>query len=399
MNPVRTAVVVGCIVTAACPFSAFAGRVAAAPTRSAAAPAAPRIGSFPIPRTGLPSFGRLTNSQVSNLNTQLRLDRLTSATARIYDIVPPKPPEAVPPGPLPGYQVVRLGRGHNNRLCFAATIAGTKGLMMLDTGASNTALSDGVYHTLLSNASYRLPAGVPRVASFNGMNTRLAEAPDFRVNKVNLGAVPICLISRGDLFDTGPSEGKGQPYDGLVGQNILRHYNAMIDCARLVLYVNLDPAKKLDLSTSLARNGWTRVPMSDTGSHFVVPCVLNGHRFRLVVDTGSPFTNLDRNLLAEAQVGTRDVPLRGGLIGKEAGQVSLVDSDRLQIGSYTATDVHMTATSQSLAAFAGRNDRSPDEPIVGLLGGDLLARHGAIIDMGNRVLYLKHVVNKAGKAR
>ncbi len=271
--------------------------------------------------------------------------------------------------------------------------------MMLDTGVSNTALSNGTYRTLLLNASSRLPAGVPRALSLNGTNTLLAQAPDFRVNKVNLGTLPVCLVPRPYLFDAGPGDRGGQLYDGLMGQNILRHYNAVIDCARLLMYLDLDPARKVDLSSSLARKGWTRVPMSDTGSHLSVPCVLNGRRFRLIVDTGSPFTNFDRNLLTEAQVGMRDLPLRSGLIGTEALPVSLVDLDRFEIGGYAATDVHATATAQSLAAFGGGADRGSDAPVVGLLGGDLLARNGAIIDIGDRALYLKRPGRATANAR
>ncbi len=306
----------------------------------------------------------------------------------------------MPAGPLPGYQLVRLGRGHNNRLCLASTVNDIKGLMMVDTGANNTALSDGTYHSLLFNAAHKLPSGLPRAYQLNGTNIPLAEAPDFRVGRSNLGAVPVALVPRHYLFDTTSLEGKGRFYDGLLGENILRHYGAIIDCGRLMLYLDIDPARKLNLSSSFMRHGWTRISMIDTGSHFAVPCVLNGHKFRLIVDTGAPFTNLDRHLLAAAQIGSHDLSVRGGgLIGTEAQQVGLVDLDHLQIGDYTATGVHMTTTSQSLAAFGGRHDNLAGGPIVGLLGGDVLANNGAVIDIGNKALYLKHIEGKVSKSQ
>ena len=349
--------------------------------------------SFPrasgVVRGGVPVVTRPLSPELGALARQSRLERLANASGKLFDIVPPVPPDLAADGPLPGYRLVRLGRKHNNRLCFAATVAGTKGLIMLDTGAANTALNEATYRSLRLGGSARLPAGVPRVLSINGQNTPLAEAPDLRVGGSNLGAVPVCLIPRGYLYDGGTGEGGGQLYDGLLGQNVLRHYHAMIDCGRLVLYLDLDPSKKLDLSASFARYGWTRVPMTDTGSHFLVPCVVNGRRFRLVVDTGAPFTNLDLSLVRDARVATRALPWRQNLIGRESQPVSLVDLDRLQIGGYLARDVHMTATAQSLAAFAGRGGGAGGDPIIGLLGGDLLARHGAIIDFGNKALYLK----------
>ena len=339
-------------------------------------------------RSGFPTLPRSSNPDVGVLSRQYRLERLTNATPRLFDIVPPAPPDLAASSPLPGYRLIPLGRKRNNRLCFTAMVAGTKGLIMLDTGATNTALNETTYRSLRLGGASRLPAGVPRALSINGTTTPLAEAPDFQVGPSNLGAVPVCLIPRTYLQD-GAADGQGQLYDGLLGQNILRHYQAMIDCTRRVLYLDLDPAKKVNLASSFARNGWTRVPMIDTGSHFLVPCVLNGHRFRLVVDTGAPFTSLDLNLLKDAQVPSRPLPFRSNLIGRAPSPVSLVDLDHLQIGDYVAKDVHLTATAQSLAEFAGRGDRSPDEPVIGLLGGDLLARHGAIIDIGNRALYLR----------
>ena len=165
------------------------------------------------------------------------------------------------------------------------------------------------------------------------------------------------------------------------------------------MYLDIDPARKLNQEASFLRHGWTRVPMSDTGSHLTVPCVLNGRRYRLIVDTGSPFTNLNRERLSEAKITSHDLPVRGGLIGTESEQVGLVDLDHLQIGSYTATGVHLTTTSQSLAAFDRRREGEASEPIAGLLGGDVLASNGAVIDFGNRLLYLKHPERKATKSR
>ena len=388
--------VVGCL--AASPSCLAAGRSAAVAAAAGRGNSSPVISQPVTPRFASPSNGQFTDSDVSQLNFQSQLNRLSNASAQSYDIVPPAQPTPIPNSSLPGYQVVRLGRAHNNRLLLTGTVAGTKGLLMLDTGANNTALGDATYHSLLLNASYTLPDDVPRTVSLNGTRTPLAEAPDFYVGQSNLGAVPVSLIPRRYLSDPGPAGSQGRTFDGLLGENILRHYHAMIDCARLVLYLDIDPARKLNLASSFARHGWTRVPMSDSGKDFTVPCTLNGHAYRLIVDTGAPFTNLDRNLLTAAGVGSRDLPIRTGLIGTEAVPVGLVDLDQLQIGGYAATGVHMIATTQSLVAFSRRDDPSA-APIVGLLGGDLLAKNGAIIDIGNKALYLKRADTPAPKSK
>ena len=343
-----------------------------------------------MPQLNSPGLGRLSSSDVAERNALAQLERLSDIPGRGYEIVPPDHQDQAPGGPLPGYQIVRLGRGHNNRLCLAGTVSGIKGLMMLDTGANTSVLSDVTYHALLSNASYNLPAGLPRAVNLNGTSTPLAEAPNFYVGKSNLGAVPVCLVPRRYLFDPSPLDAKGRLYDGLMGENILRRYSAVVDCGRLMLYLNLNPAKKVNLSSSFVHHGWTRVSMSETGHDFTVPCVLSGHKFRLIVDTGAPFTNLDRNLLAAAQIDSRDLGVRSGLMGTEARQAGLVNLDQLQIGDYTATGVHMTTTSQSLAMFDRSHDSQGGGPIVGLLGGDTLASNGAVVDIGNKALFLRH---------
>ncbi len=353
-------------------------------------------------RVGVPIFtappigGRNSNAADRSL---LRLSQLSPPPTKGYDIVPPAHPIVVSTGPLPGYQIVGLGRGHNNRLCLASTIGGTKGLIMVDTGANTTSLSDSTYHSLLLDAAYKLPAGLPRAVNLNGNPTPLAEAPDFYIASSNLGAVPVCLVPHQYMSSVNPLDGKGRRYDGLMGENILRHYKAIIDCGRLALYLDIDPAKKIDPGSSFLRGGWTRVPMSDAGNDFTVPCMLNGRKFRLLVDTGAPFTNLDRNLLASAHIDSHDLSVTSGLFGTQAKQAGLVDLDHLQIGGYTAKGVHMTATPQSLSAFGGPHDSLTGGPIVGLLGGDILAGNAAVIDIGNKALYLKHTSNSGRAAR
>ncbi len=297
-----------------------------------------------------------------------------------------------------GYEAIPLGRGHLNRLCLAATVGGKKGLMILDCGASHTVLNEATYRFLLPGPGHPLPAGVPKSASVNGMAVPVVVAPDFIVGKTNLGAALVGLVPRHYLYQASPDDGYGggRLYDGLLGENFLRRYHAIIDCGRLVLFFSTDPKKKLRFDSDFVKAGWTRVPMSDLGNNFTVPCTLHGHKFRLIVDTGTPFTNLDRNLLLTAQVESRDLPMRGGLIGMSASQTGFAKLSTLQIGDYTVNNIQMTTTAQSLAAFGGPHDKGSGGPIVGLFGGDALANNSAVIDIGDKVLYLKPAQGKAG---
>ncbi len=300
-------------------------------------------------------------------------------------------------GTIPDYDIIRLGRGHNNRLCLAVTIGGTKGLFMLDTGANGTALNESTYGSLLKSGT-PLPPGLPKTTSFNGTSARVAVAPDFRIGKSNLGTLPVVLVPNRILYDRvlDRTAGGDRSYDGLMGEEILRHCNAMVDCGRLLLYLNTGRSRKLSSGAAFVSAGWTRVPMSDIRNDFTVPCTINGHHFRLIVDTGAPFTTVNRGLLDAAHLQSRDLPmLRGGLAGTRAEDTGLVTVNGMQIGNYTVPSIHLITTPQSFASFGGPHDEAQDGAIVGLFGSDALAANGAIVDVGNKALYLKRTGNGA----
>ena len=220
----------------------------------------------------------------------------------------------------------------------------------------------------------------------------MAVAPDFRVGQSNLGAIPVCLVPNRFLYDVSIERGPGydRRYDGLLGEELLRHCNAMVDCGRLALYLNTGPARKLSVSTAFVNAGWTRVAMSDVHNDFTVPCTINGHHFRMLVDTGAPFTTVNRALLDAAQLQSRDLPgFRGGLVGTRAQDTGLVTVAGMKVGDYTVPNIHMITTPQSFAQFGGPHDESQEGAIVGLFGCDALAANAAVVDVGNKALYLK----------
>ena len=290
---------------------------------------------------------------------------------------------------LPGYEVVRLGSGNFNRLTFTATIEGKTGTMVVDTGAAGTFLGEGKFGFLRPGVDRQLPAGVPKTASINGSKALVGYARDFHVGNANLGALPLRLVPDRDIFEgkLGVSATGGRQYDGYLGEEILRHFNAVVDAGRLILYLNTDSKRKTDAGRGLVAAGWTRVPMSDLGRDFTVECSLNRKSFRLIVDTGAPFTVLDDHTVRNAQLAVTALPMRAGIIETRAQEASLVITDSLTIGSYVATGVHLVSQPNLHRALNTRFEENA--PVVGLLGGDILRRQNAIIDIGNKALYLK----------
>ena len=299
-------------------------------------------------------------------------------------------PIAPGPGTIPGYIIVGLGQGPYNRLCFAATVEGHKGLMMLDTGAGGVLLNKDKYQFLLPAGNRKLPPGVPAYIPVNDTKSPVGIAHEFRIAQVELGTVPVALVEHRLLYDVGMLyvNNSDRQYDGLIGETVLRHYNAVVDCARLGLYLNIDPAHKHDFGPAFVRAGWTRIPMENLSNDFTVSCKINGRSFRMIVDTGAPWTDLDKNLVSGAQLSIHDLPMRGGVIGARARDAAFLELSGFQIGSYAAPRTDAIVT-DGLRGYFGGNNSAKGQPVIGLLGSDFLSTNGAIVDVGNHALYLK----------
>ena len=291
-------------------------------------------------------------------------------------------------GAIPGYEIIRLGRGNYNRILVTGTIDGVKGLLFVDTGAVNTTLSAAKYGFLLKNGVKR-PAGVPATTHVNELSVPVAMGKDVQLGSVHLSNVAFPLLPEHFLYDRIFIGAQDQQYDGVVGENILRRYNAVIDCGRLLLYLNTDPARKLDVGHALFQNVWTRVPMTDVDNEFTVPCTLGGHQYRLLVDTGSPFTVFERSVLFNEDIRQDEGPLSGAVVGYTPTKQSMVRLDTLQVGNYRATNLQPISDPGLAHALSLAKPTAKGTPIVGLLGGDFLGRNNAMIDVGGHGLFLR----------
>jgi hypothetical protein len=116
---------------------------------------------------------------------------------------------------------------------------------------------------------------------------------------------------------------------------------------------------------------------------------INGHRLNLILDTGAGYTHLDRTRtahigLAWQERGTgpgRPVPKNHlSFTTVHSFVIGSVNIDTPKVYSYDASAVNRQLELHS------------DLPIDGLLGGDILDRHSAIIDYKNRDLFItRHV--------
>jgi Aspartyl protease len=145
------------------------------------------------------------------------------------------------------------------------------------------------------------------------------------------------------------------------------------------------PGKVDELARFLLSQGYTAVPLEYLADvHIAVQVTVGGMPFRLVVDTGSPFTCLDPD---------RAKDLKLEWLGKPAakGNNDLFDMNvrctlpEIKVGGFSSRGLRAYCYNAALW-----NDRVAAKHYTdGVLGTDVLYPAGAIIDLPGRTLYLK----------
>ena len=116
---------------------------------------------------------------------------------------------------------------------------------------------------------------------------------------------------------------------------------------------------------------------------------INDRRFKLVVDTGAPFTTFDHDMMRRAGLTAADTNMGGGIIGTHAQRMGLSQLPSLRIGDFRSGSVYITAQPGLRTSLGSKESSSSEAPMLGLLGGDFLARNNALVDVGEHALYLK----------
>ena len=139
------------------------------------------------------------------------------------------------------------------------------------------------------------------------------------------------------------------------------------------------------------RNGLERVPMQrGNAGHLTLDGRVEGTPVRLIVDTGASHTMLDQVAANRAGVGPESVEPADEGCGAGAGgnvDVSFAPVSALKLASVDAGPV--TVGLLDLAGVNRQLSSAGDPPVHGVLGGDVLRRHEALVDLANDALYLR----------
>ncbi|HET9160374.1 MAG TPA: hypothetical protein VFN88_07155 [Caulobacteraceae bacterium] len=177
------------------------------------------------------------------------------------------------------------------------------------------------------------------------------------------------------------------PIRAVIGQDVLRHHQAVIDYAKLALFLKAEPAEATNDTSALASlhsdQGFRRFQMSRSQfGHLKLAGRLDDRPIDIVLDTGAGNTFLDLGYCRSEGIAVIDTGLPG-----EVGNVHKLGDARLTLEGMPVRTagifaIDMTATNQRLTAKGA-------DPIRACIGQDVLRYHQAVIDYATLALFLK----------
>lgn len=300
-------------------------------------------------------------------------------------------PAAAEPN-VPGYVAVQMTRGPQNHLIMPARLNGQPVRFLVDTGA------DVSFFRKDRAAALGLRSTGETIRR-RGRTFPLATVNALAVGNASLGSAIVALSDPGQFRGTAP--GPDRTADGLIGLDLLRRHNAVINCRTRQLFLKVAPGPLLDIAKATGGLGFTRVGLeASRRTDLTVPITLLGRPGKLVVDTGAFVTGLDDDAMRALGVTTRPSPLTTRGLDGQVRPVALADISNLRIGGVAIAPqpfavMDLYGKKKAVRTYTGLRrlefypPRDPRERVLGVLGNDLLDQHNAIIDLGTGSLFLK----------
>lgn len=135
-----------------------------------------------------------------------------------------------------GYIKIKLHLTKTNHFEIKVTINGKKGLFILDTGASNSCVGfEAVERFQLKTEDSKIKAAG---AGAIDMETKLSKKNKITIGKWTQKKAVLVLFNLSHV-NTALINHNSQPVDGIIGADILKKGNAIIDYEKRYLYLKL----------------------------------------------------------------------------------------------------------------------------------------------------------------
>jgi predicted aspartyl protease len=278
-----------------------------------------------------------------------------------------------------GYIRVQAKRLTSGYIAVPVTCGKAKLSLVLDTGAAVSTLDRA--RTKAMSLEWK-PAG-PMMPDLSYCWTDGFEFGSFKTEKV---AVLNCKLDDVNAHVTRAGE---PPIDGMLGIDVLKQHSAVIDFAGARFFLlpkfpadaNAAVARRTlegEFFARLERNGFELIPLKRKKAGTLELTGQCGKaKIALMLDTGAVGTFFDIDETKRLNLDWKNNPL---------GPPQCCFVDNLAVGKIRVSKQFVFAT--DLSPFNKGYRAQGDEPFDGLLGGDILRRHAAIIDVAGQRLFL-----------
>lgn len=278
-----------------------------------------------------------------------------------------------------GYKRIDLHRTGAGFFELSMRYQGHLGHFMVDSGAGNQM----IYQPFAQLCDMEVHLTETRIGPLPFVTVRDMESE----NKV-----PIRFVE--DFWVRPPREPSLQPDEvspnrwesfGIIGSSFLKRNKAILDYNSESLFIM--PEKSSAEGVVLFKNkmaalGYHSIPLrwQNTSGHWMVTGFVGTNSADFVVDSGSTTTSADRPIAADLGLDAEGSRLRC------LGEVQDADADvfRSNMHDLTVNGVPVHLRNSIWITTAGAHNQAGAE-----MGNDLLALHGAVLDFGEDVLYLK----------
>jgi predicted aspartyl protease len=304
-----------------------------------------------------------------------------------------------------GYGEIRLKRTEQNHLAVEGELNGKKAVFMIDTGNSVTRLDKKTGSRFKTLAERGIRLMDPNLGGFSGSNFVLVD--EMKLGTARFPNQPAHVTALAHVSTSAYEISTSAYEDCLVGCDFLLRHHCLLDCAGLKLYVRADKPStdiRAALESSLRQSGYHETILIPTrGLVELCPAKVNGVALRLLVDSGSVFTFLDdhrgrQSPLAKLRVWSTD-RLNQGIGSRGGTPIYAADPESFQVDGVEVSLRKTRLGVTDLTSFNIGMDGAQMDNVDGVLGADVLAISGGLVDIENRRLWFvipkKRVSSKA----
>ena len=283
-----------------------------------------------------------------------------------------------------GCAEIELRRTAEHHLFVFGQVNGRQRSVLVDTGWSLTTVAKR------SASKLKTPAqlGLKSTDTFFSANEQSAMV---MIETLKLGRVTLTnqpAVERDLTFGGQPA-----PFEVVLGCDFLLRHRAIIDCGNGRLFLRTrapEAAGTAGFSKVMRDAGYSPVELKIIPRPLAMVCnaSLNQTPLRLLVDTAAVWSCVDTRAAEQLGLKLSPTPRRISGVGKTGiRHFAVTTADSLSFGDATINRVNLAVF--DLAAWGLAEPDTALGEVRGILGGPELAERQAIIDCGQRTLWLK----------